>query len=134
MSSWGDLESFCHRYLQGGLLCFLSKKTLKLKCGFEGSIANVDLGLCKPKSRASRIRNLGTLFFLHLITCLRTQLCTSHFVHLKKLFKHVCMLLKCTSLCTYYKDGHVFYLQFTINVFQIYFLISLNEVIFYDDL
>ena len=29
---------------------------------------------------------------------------------------------------------HVFYLQFTINVFQLFFLISVNEVIFYDDL
>ena len=28
----------------------------------------------------------------------------------------------------------VFYLQFTMNVFQIYFLNALNEVIFYNDL
>ena len=28
-----------------GLLCFLSKKLLKIKYGFEGSISNVDLGL-----------------------------------------------------------------------------------------
>ena len=29
---------------------------------------------------------------------------------------------------------HISYLQFTINIFQIYFLVSVNEVIFYDDL
>ena len=29
---------------------------------------------------------------------------------------------------------HVFYLQFTVNIFQIYFLISVNEIFFYDDL
>ena len=29
---------------------------------------------------------------------------------------------------------HVFYLQFTMNVFQIYFLNAVNEVIFYYDL
>ena len=46
--------------------------------------------------RASRIRNLGTHFFLHLITCLRTWSCTSHFVHLKYSIVHACMLM-----CTY---------------------------------
>ena len=33
MSAWGDLKSTCHRYLPGGgggLLCYLSKKTLLL--------------------------------------------------------------------------------------------------------
>ena len=33
--------------------------------------------------RAWRIRNLGTRFFMHLMTCLCTQSCTSHFVCLK---------------------------------------------------
>ena len=33
--------------------------------------------------RASRIRNLGTRFCVHQITCLRTWSCTSHFLHLK---------------------------------------------------
>ena len=35
------------------------------------------------KSRASKIRNFGTGFFVHLITYLPTRSCTSHFVHLK---------------------------------------------------
>ena len=35
------------------------------------------------RSRASKIRNFGTGFFVHLITYLPTRLCTSHFVHLK---------------------------------------------------
>ena len=29
---------------------------------------------------------------------------------------------------------HDFYLHFTINIFQIFFFISVNEVMFYDDL
>ena len=81
----------------------------------------------------ARIRNLGTLFFVHLITCLRTLSRTSHFVHLKWSFGHASALM-CTSPCTYYKHRHVFYLQSTINVFQIYFLIPVNDAIFCDDL
>ena len=50
-----------------------------------------------------KIRNLGTRFFVHLITCLRTRSCTSHFVHLKQSFMHECTLT-CISPCTYYKD------------------------------
>ena len=52
--------------------------------------------------RALTIRNLGTHFFVNLITCLHTQSCTSHFVHLKQSFMHQCMLM-CTLPCTYYK-------------------------------
>ena len=37
-------------------------------------------------NRVSRIRNLVTRIFVHLITCLRRCWCTSHFLHLKKLF------------------------------------------------
>ena len=79
--------------------------------------------------RASRIRNLSTRFLLHVITCLCAQSRISDFVHLKQLFVHACMLT-CTSLCIYFKDRHAFYLQFTIKVSQIYFVISVNEVIF----
>ena len=43
-----DLSTSCHRYLSGGLLFFVSKKTLKSKYGFEGSISSVDLGLRYP--------------------------------------------------------------------------------------
>ena len=53
--------------------------------------------------RASKIRNLGTHFFMHQITCLHTWLCISHFKHLKWLFMHECALM-CTSPSTYYKD------------------------------
>ena len=42
--------------------------------------------------RASRVRNLGTRFFVHLITCLHTGLCISNFASLKYLFVHVCTL------------------------------------------
>ena len=35
---------------------------------------------------------------------------------------------------TCYAYKKCFYLQFTINIFQIYFLISVNEVIFFNDL
>ena len=44
ISAWGDLNSSCHGYLRGGLLCSLSKKKrlLKIKYGFKGSISNVD--------------------------------------------------------------------------------------------
>ena len=42
--------------------------------------------------RASRIRNLATHFFMHLIACLHTQSCTSHFLHLKQSFMHMCTL------------------------------------------
>ena len=52
---------------------------------------------------ASKIRNFGNCFFVHLITCLRTRSCTSHFVPLKQSFVHACTLT-CTSPCTYYKD------------------------------
>ena len=44
------------------------------------------------KIRTSRIRNLGTHFFVHRITCLRTRSCASHFAHLKQSFVHVCTL------------------------------------------
>ena len=54
------------------------------------------------KVRASKIRNLGTRIFVHLITCLRTRSCTLHFVLLKQSFVHACT--SCTSPCTYYKD------------------------------
>ena len=40
VSAWGNF----HRYLPGGLLCFLSKKTFKINYGSEGSIQNVGLG------------------------------------------------------------------------------------------
>ena len=53
---------------------------------------------------ASKISNLGTRFFVHLITCLCSGSCISHFVHLKQLFVHECTLT-CTSPCTYYKDN-----------------------------
>ena len=43
MSAWGVLKSPCHRYFPGGLLCFLSNKTMEY--GFEREISNVDLGL-----------------------------------------------------------------------------------------
>ena len=56
--------------------------------------------------RASRIRNLGTRFFVHLITCFRTRSCNSHYVHLKQSFVHVCTLI-CTSPCTYYQDRNI---------------------------
>ena len=56
--------------------------------------------------RASRIRNLSTRFFMHLITCLRTRLCTFHFVHLKQSFLHACTLMS-TSPCIYYKDRNI---------------------------
>ena len=57
----------------------------------------------KVKFRASKIRDLGTSFFVHLVTCLRKRSCTSHFVHLKQLFINECALT-CISPCTYYKD------------------------------
>ena len=44
MNSWGDLKTFCHRYLPLKLLYFFFKKFFKIKYGFEGSISNVDLG------------------------------------------------------------------------------------------
>ena len=38
-SAWRVLKCPCHRYLPGGdLLCFLSKRLWRLKCGFEGWI------------------------------------------------------------------------------------------------
>ena len=43
--------------------------------------------------RASRDRNLGIyMFFVHLITCLHTGLCTSYFAPLKYLLVHLCTL------------------------------------------
>ena len=57
-------------------------------------------------SRASRISNLGTCFFVHLITCLCKWLCTLHFVHLKQPFVHTCTLTH-TLLCTNYKDWNI---------------------------
>ena len=42
----GGLKSTSHRYLPGGgLLCSLLKNAFQIKCGFEDSISNVDLGL-----------------------------------------------------------------------------------------
>ena len=57
--------------------------------------------------RASRIRDLGTHFFVHLMTCLHTRLCTSQFVYLMVSFGHTCTLT-CTSPCINYKDKNVF--------------------------
>ena len=48
-----------------------------------GALKNFAIFTGKHLCRASRIRNLGTRFFVHLIMCLRTRSCTSHFVHLK---------------------------------------------------
>ena len=51
MSAWGDIKYSCHRYLPGGggLLCSCQKRLCKIKCGFDSSISNVDLGLPQPK-------------------------------------------------------------------------------------
>ena len=66
MSAWGRLkECLPHIFawgwmgdgvgrgcVRGSLLCFFSKKRLlKIKCGFNGSISNVDLGLFKPNKQ-----------------------------------------------------------------------------------
>ena len=53
--------------------------------------------------RASKIRNRVTHFFVHLVTCLHTRLCTLHFVHLKWSFMHKCTLM-CIPPCIYYRD------------------------------
>ena len=48
MAVWGGIKSFCHaEYLPRGLAMFIVKKKRlsKIKCGFEFSILNVDLGL-----------------------------------------------------------------------------------------
>ena len=61
---------------------------------------------CAPKASPTGLQKLETLvhiFFVHLITHLHTQLCTSHFVYLKQLFMHKCTLT-CILPCTYYKD------------------------------
>ena len=55
---------------------------------------------------ASRIRNLGTCIFVHIITYLCTRSCTSYFVHFKQSFLYVCTLT-CTLLCTYYRDKNI---------------------------
>ena len=62
--------------------------------------------------RASRIRNLGTRFFVHLISYLRTRSCTSHFVHLKQSFVDAW-----TLTCTYYRDN---ILEYKINLSKVY--------------
>ena len=45
-----------------------------------------------------------------------------------------CSLIKYSLKLINKHIRHVFYLQFTMNVFQIYFLNAVNEVIFYSDL
>ena len=51
-SARGDLKSSFHSYFPGLLTMFLVKKRLcKTKHGFEGSIANVDLGLFQPNNQ-----------------------------------------------------------------------------------
>ena len=76
---------------------------------FQGGWWCNDLSPVSLQLRASRIRNLGTHFFEHLITCLCTRSCTSHFVHLKQSFVDVWMLT-----CTYYKDKNI--LEYRINL------------------
>ena len=78
-------------------------------CHFSGGWWCHDLSPVSLQLRASRIRNLGTHFFEHLITCLCTRSCTSHFVHLKQSFVDVWMLT-----CTYYKDKNI--LEYRINL------------------
>ena len=63
--------------------------------------------------RAPRIRNLGTCFFVHLITFFHTRSCTSNFMHFKQLFLYACTLM-CTSLCTQYKNGNI--LEWKVNL------------------
>ena len=60
---------------------------------------------------------------------LKSKINMNAFIH-KSIFR-----FKYINRFEYFKHfKHVFYLQFTIKVFQIYFLISANEVIFPDDL
>ena len=64
------------------------------------------LSISLGHSRASRIRNLSTSFFVRLITCLRTRSRTSHFVHLKQSFVNECTAM-CTLPCAYYKYRNI---------------------------
>ena len=45
-----------------------------------------------------------------------------------------CSLIKYSLKLINKHIRHIFYLQFTMNVFQLYFLNAVNEVIFYNDL
>ena len=71
-----------------------------------GALKNFAIFTGKHLCRTSRIRNLGTRFFVYLITCLRTRSCASHFVHLKQSFLHTCTLT-CTTPCTYNRDRNI---------------------------
>ena len=64
-------------------------------------------------SRASRIKNLGTHFFVHLIICLCTHSCTSNILPLEQSFVHT-QAVTCTLLYTYYNDRNI--LEWKINL------------------
>ena len=52
MSAWGDLKSSWNRYLPRGadnVPC--QSRPCKMKSGFEGSVSNVDLSLCKGSNQ-----------------------------------------------------------------------------------
>ena len=65
------------------------------------------------QSRLQELKILLNVFFVYLITCLRSRSCISHFVHLKQSFVHV-STLTCNSSCTYYKEKNI--LELSINL------------------
>ena len=48
---WGGLKQFLPWIFAQGAYCFLSKKDLKIKYGFEDSISNADLGLFQSNNQ-----------------------------------------------------------------------------------
>ena len=78
------------------LFCFNKDTTATFKInGQDTRTTFIGVVLMSSIIRASRIRNLGTRFFVHLITCLLTRSYTFYFMHLKQLFVQV-YTLTCT--------------------------------------
>ena len=99
-----NIDDKCFQYVVTVALNYEEIKWNSERVSIIKPFTNKWNGITYPsKVTTSKMRNLSTCFFVHLITCLRTRLYTSHFVHLKQLFMHECTLT-CTSPCIYYKD------------------------------
>ena len=69
------------------------------------------------QSRLQELKILLNVFFVYLITCLRSRSCIPHFVHLKQSFVHV-STLTCNSSCTYYKEKKHFRVEHKLKVYS----------------
>ena len=79
-----NIDDKCFQYVVTVALNYEEIKWNSERVSIIKPFTNKWNGITYPsKVTTSKMRNLSTCFFVHLITCLRTRLYTSHFVHLK---------------------------------------------------